>query len=513
MKSTEALGLQALFRVSLALGQVLNLEQALQSVLQVFTGFLSSRKAAIMLLDPETGHISRQVLRGFGVSEILLRGQELSLLAQRRHQPFVWTGGSQDIQFLDPSNPDVRDRGQIDVLGVPVALGGVVLGLLLADQVFPPGAPLETELEFLTLAAGVLASMIGLNREAKAKLEELRRENISLRAALEEKTQDLVMVSRSPAMAEVKQAQIKAAAGKGPVLITGETGVGKNLAARIIHEMSPRAGYPFVKVNCASQPEHLLEAEIFGCERGVVNGVARARPGRLEEADGGALFLEEVAELTPQLQARLLKFLQEREFQRLGSPKTRRVEVRLMAATSRDLEVEVKAGGFLEELYACLRGFVVHLPPLRERREDIPPLLNHFLDRISKEYGRRFYFTRAAQALLQEYDWPGNAREMENLVERLALMVEGGEMDVKDLPSYLIAGAPETEGPDHLFRSRLKEMERREIVAALERNRWVQSQAAVELGLTLRQIGYRVKQFGLERVIREQRSQLHPKRI
>ncbi|MBM4273405.1 MAG: GAF domain-containing protein [Deltaproteobacteria bacterium] len=512
MKSTDALGLQAFFEISRNLDQALNLEQALRSVLQVLTESLATRKAAVILLNTETGQLLRCVFQGSLPEdqewEGIPRLEEIAFQMRRRPQPFVWPEGSQVPRFLARSAPELGDKGQIVFLGVPVVHRGSLLGVVVADCVFGLEAPLEEDLRFLTMAAGVMAQIISVNRQVKARMEVLQRENMSLKAALAEKTQNQVMVGQSAAMAEVRQALKTAAAGKGPVLLTGETGAGKSTAARVIHDLSHRSGYPFIKVNCASLPENLLEAEIFGCEPGALPGAPRAKPGRLEEADGGTLFLEEVAELTPHLQDRLLKFLQEREFQRLGSAKPRKVEMRLIAATSRDLDAEVKAGSFREELYERLRVSAIHLSPVKERREDITPLLNHFLDRVSQEYGRRFYFTQVALGLLQEYDWPGNVREMENLVERLALIVEDGEMDVNDLPSYLLTGAPDTGGPEHLFRSRLKEMERREIVAALERNRWVQSQAAVELGLTLRQIGYRVKQFGLERVIREHRSQL-----
>jgi Nif-specific regulatory protein len=253
-------------------------------------------------------------------------------------------------------------------------------------------------------------------------------------------------------------------------------------------------------------PENLLEIELFGMEKGASPGVVRAKPGRLEEADGGSLFLDEVEVLSLPLQAKLLRFLQEREFERLGSARTRSVEVRIIAATTTDLTDQVNAGSFREDLSYLLGVFPIRVPPLRDRREDIPPLLDHFMDKVSGEYGRRFYFTQKAQSVLQKYSWSGNVREMENLVERLCIMVEGSEIGLKDLPTYVSpAGAP-AEPEDQAFLSRLKEMEKREIMAALERHHWIQSQAAMDLGLTLRQIGYRVKQFGLERLIKEQRG-------
>jgi Nif-specific regulatory protein len=278
------------------------------------------------------------------------------------------------------------------------------------------------------------------------------------------------------------------------------------LIARVIHELSSRARYPFLKINCGSLPENLLAAELFGYEKDTLPGTVKARPGRLEEADGGTIVLEEIGEMSLNLQARLVRFLQEMEFTRLGGHRTRKVEVRLIAASTEDLAAEVKAGSFREDLYYLLSHSQVRIPPLSERRQDIPLLLNHFLEKVSKEYGRRFYMTQKALEVLQDYAWPGNVREMENLVERLCIVVEGAEISVKDLPPYLSPATPLGAPEDQAFMTRLKEMEKREILAALERNRWIQSQAAMDLGLTLRQIGYRVKQFGLERLIKEQRA-------
>jgi len=305
---------------------------------------------------------------------------------------------------------------------------------------------------------------------------------------------------------EARQLIKKVAPVKASVLLMGESGTGKTLLARVVHALSPRAKYPFLKINCASLPENLLEIELFGIEKGASPGAVRAKPGRLEEADGGSLFLDEVETLSLPLQAKLLRFLQEREFERLGSARTRKVDVRIIAATTSDLTAQVSAGAFREDLSYLLSVFPIRVPPLRERPEDIPPLLDHFMDKVSEEYGRRFYFTQKAQAVLQEYNWSGNVREMENLVERLCILVEGSEIDLKDLPAYLSPAGVKTDPEDQAFLSRLKEMEKREIVAALERNHWIQSQAAMDLGLTLRQVGYRVKQFGLERLIKEQRG-------
>ncbi|MCX5892971.1 MAG: sigma-54 dependent transcriptional regulator, partial [Deltaproteobacteria bacterium] len=380
--------------------------------------------------------------------------------------------------------------------------------VLSVDRLFGEDVSLEEDFRLLGIIAALLGQFVGLERPSRLTVEGPRPENPPRNPELSEDSRKFCLVGQSPALLEVQQLLKKVASGRAPVLLTGESGTGKGLMARVLHGLSPRARYPFLKINCASLPENPLAAELFGYEKDALPGVVKARPGRLEEADGGTIVLEEIGALSLALQTRLVRFLHQMEFQRLGSSRTRKVDVHLIAHTTEDLAEAVKAGGFREDLYYLLSQSPVRVPPLRERRQDIELLLDHFLDKVSKEYGRRFYLSQKALEILQDYAWPGNVREMENLVERLCIVVESAEIGVKDLPSYLAPAAKLGQAADQAFLSRLKEMEKREILAALERNRWIQSQAAMDLGLTLRQIGYRVKQFGLEKLIKEHRGQV-----
>jgi len=297
-------------------------------------------------------------------------------------------------------------------------------------------------------------------------------------------------------MVVVQHQMEKVAPSKASVLLLGESGTGKTLVAKILHELSTRSGSPFVKINCASLPENLLESELFGYEKGAFTGAVRSKAGRVEEADGGTIFLDEIGELTLPLQAKLLRFLQEKEFERLGSAITKKVDVRVLAATNRDLAAGVAEGTFREDLYYRLNVFPIYVPPLRERKDDIPDLLRHFVGKISQEYGRNVVISKTAMGLLTEYDWPGNVREMENLIERLVIMADGDEIDASLLPSFL-SEQGNAQSPDQPL-SRIEEIERKEVLAALERNRWNQTRTAKELGVTLRQISYRIRKFGLD---------------
>jgi Nif-specific regulatory protein len=286
----------------------------------------------------------------------------------------------------------------------------------------------------------------------------------------------------------------------------GESGTGKTLVARIMHELSSRARFPFIKVNCAALPENLLESELFGYEKGAFTGAADSKTGRVEEADGGTIFLDEIGELTMPLQAKLLRFLQDREFERLGATKTRSVDVRIIAATNKDLSAAVAEGVFRQDLFYRLNVFPVRVPPLRERREDIVALIKFFSAKVCREYGCELTFTARSLDALEKYSWPGNVREMENLIERLAIIVDGGLIDVKHLSPYISHTQKEWGADDSQGLDSLKDMERRGVLAALERNNWVQSRAAKDLGITLRQMGYRVKRFGLEEIVKQRKS-------
>jgi Nif-specific regulatory protein len=505
----KELQIQVLYEISQILDQAPNLDQALESILGIMSQSLALRQAGVTLKDPKSGQLHCRSSGNHspeGQSRSACRpGEGLTGLILGTAQPFIMPVMSQEPIFINQTRARQLHKEQISFIGVPIMLHSSPVGVLCADRLFGEEVPLDEDLRFLSIIAALLAQCVDADLRGWTPEENLRPANLPLHSELSDKPRGLFIVGQSPAILEVQQLLKKLAPGRAPVLLIGESGTGKALIARALHELSLRARYPFLKINCASMPENLLAAELFGYEKDAIPGAVKARAGRLEEADRGTLFLEELGELSLNLQARLVSFLQEMEFQRLGSSRSRKVDVRLVADTFQDLAAAVTSGSFREDLYCLLSHSQVRVPPLRERRQDIPLLLNHFLDKVSKEYGHRFYLTQRALEVLQDYEWPGNVREMENLVERLCIVVAGAEIGVKDLPPYL---SPMTRSgqEDQAFMTRLKEMEKREILAALERNRWIQSQAAMDLGLTLRQIGYRVKQFGLEKLIKEQRG-------
>ncbi len=325
-------------------------------------------------------------------------------------------------------------------------------------------------------------------------------------ASFEPDDPDALLIGDSPLLHEVKRVTQLAAGTPATVLITGESGTGKELIARRLHRLSGRRHYPFIKINCAAIPESLLESELFGHEKGAFTGAVSRKPGRFELADGGTFFLDEIGEMPLSAQPKLLRAIQERRFYRVGGTTTISVDVRLVAATNRDLQNEVREGRFREDLYYRLNVVGVRLPALRERREDIPALIDCFAERAARRHGRPPRpFTQAALDALVSHDWPGNIRELENAIERAILLTEGDEIDVGDLTEELQAragsgGEPVASGPlKARIRSATRRIEKDAIAEALQLTRGNVTQAAKRLGLSRRGLQLKMKELGVDR--------------
>ena len=309
------------------------------------------------------------------------------------------------------------------------------------------------------------------------------------------------MVAESPAMRAVVEAVGRVAPAPTTVLVTGETGSGKELVARAIHARSPRSGRLFVALNCAAIPAELLEAELFGVTKGAFTGAAADRPGKFELADGGTLFLDEIGDMPLAMQAKLLRALQEGSIERLGSNTVRRVDVRIVAATHRDLARLVAEGAFRADLFYRLNVFPVHLPPLRERKEDVAPIAVRAVERFARRLGRRARISPSALAALEGYDWPGNVRELQNVLERAVLLARGEVIESLDLPAPgLISATPppaRAPGRPETLRAAVERAEREAIEAALRFTGDNKAKAAEVLGISVRTLWYRLERLGL----------------
>jgi DNA-binding NtrC family response regulator len=324
----------------------------------------------------------------------------------------------------------------------------------------------------------------------------LRAEAGQLRERLSQKHRIQNIVGGSPAMQPLFDTILQVAPSRASVLITGESGTGKELIAAAIHEHSPRAAGPFVKLHCAALAETLLESELFGHERGAFTGAMARRDGRFQQADRGTLFLDEIGEISPATQVKLLRFLQEHEFERVGGNQTIKVDVRIVTATNRDLLKRVKEGRFREDLYYRLNVVAIEVPPLRARPSDIPLLASHFLRRYADENGKTVNgFSDEALARLARYAWPGNVRELENAVERAVVVCRGDVVRPEDLAPSIVASAPSNDGMPPVPGSTLAELERYAILKTLEHTGGSTSRAADILKISPRKIQYKLHEY------------------
>jgi len=332
------------------------------------------------------------------------------------------------------------------------------------------------------------------------EIRSLREENRALREELGRKYQWDNIVGRSPAMQQIFASIMRVAPTRATVLLAGESGVGKDLIARAIHFHSPRKDRPFVKINCTALPENLMESELFGYEKGAFTGATTSKPGKFEQADTGTVMLDEIGDVPANIQVKLLRVLQEREFERLGSNKTLHIDVRVIAATNRDLRVALEEGTFREDLYYRLNVVPLEIPPLRERKEDIPYLAEHFVEKLAPEMGNQVTgITHAAMDKLMQYSWPGNVRELENVIERSLVMASGDKLDANDIRLDMNLRPRQSNGDLTLPEGMSLDTYEQELIRdALKRANGNKSQAARLLGLTRNALRYRLTQMGIE---------------
>ena len=509
-KKVYHLELKVLYEICGIIGQVLSLEKALESILAILSTSLSMERATVTLKDEETGLLKICASHGLQPEEkdrgIYKPDEGVTGFIFQSAQPFVVPDIHREPMFLNKTQARNMSKEGISFIGIPILLNGETIGVLSVDRLFSDEISFEEDMRFLTIVATLIAQFVHINQEVGRREKTLQMENRYLRAEISAKYNHFFTVGISPSMDVLNRMIQKVAPSKASVLLLGESGTGKTLTARIIHELSGRERCPFIKVNCASLPDTLIESELFGYEKGAFTGAGQPKVGSLEAAHTGTVFLDEIGELPLGLQAKLLHFLQERELVRLGSTSPRKVDVRVIAATNVDLSSAVENGTFRSDLYYRLNVFPIAIPPLRERKPDIPLLIHYFLEKTSREYGRRLRFTDECIEILTAYRWPGNVRELENIIERVAILAEGPVIERKALPPDLFQHMDLLLSHQDNRVSDLEKMERDMVLEALERNHWIQQQAAKEIGLTLRQMGYRVKKFDLDPIIREGRK-------
>ncbi len=486
--------LAALVEASATISSSLDLSTTLQAIARAAADVLTAEASSVVLLDR-----ARQKLvfrAAVGIYGSLLLGEEFdanlgiagrvaqsgigALVPDVRRHPDFFGGIDAKSSFIT--------RG---MLVVPLKVRNEVIGVVEVLNKRGPENFTERDMGILSVFANI-AALAASNAQSH---ESLKRENLGLR---EGATPEEPIVGSSAALKEVLQLCDRVAATNATVLLLGETGTGKELSARRIHALSPRRAKPFIAINCAALPETLLESELFGHEAGAFTGATSQKLGRFELADKGTLFLDEIGDISASTQVKLLRVLQEREFVRVGGTKTISCDVRIIAATNRNLKKAMEAGEFREDLYYRLNVFPIQLPPLRDRREDIPLLVNHFVERHAKELGwPQPQVSADAMARLCAYRWPGNIREMRNVIERSVLLCDSAEVSADQLPREIAGDLPEQIGDS--VSSQLEGYERAMIVKALEENEWNQVRAAKTLGISRDNLRYRLRKYQIER--------------
>lgn len=498
---------KALCRVSQIVCRTNSIEDTLTDILSVLHNDMGLLRGVITLADPE--HTMLQVQAVYNENQNAKTSSSVKYQSGegivgrilQHNQSIVLGRISSEPRFLD--RLALYDL-ELPFVGVPIRDGdGTAIGVLSAQPDVPADDYLPDRTAFMEAVANILSQKVRLlvnvekGKSLASERDELRRE-VRGKYGFEN-----MVVGHSECMRQVFDQVRRVAKWDSTVLILGESGTGKELISSAIHYNSPRAHNRYVRLNCASLPETLLESELFGHEKGAFTSAVKQRKGRFEQADGGTLFLDEIGEISPMFQAKLLRVLQEGELERVGGGQTIKVNVRIVAATNRNLEAEVEKGKFREDLYYRLNVMAVRLPPLRERLEDIPELAPFLLGKVAKQQGRKLRLTDNAIRMLMSYEWPGNVRQLENVLERASVMTEGEviDCDVIGLPDQYgspigntfsaATPAPRVMPEVDLNDPKLDERER--LIAALEQAGWVQAKAARLLGMTPRQIAYRIQ--------------------
>lgn len=480
-----------------------SLSKTLKVVLELLQKHLQVVRAMISLYDASCDQIFIHESLGLTEDEIAkgvyYPGEGITGKVVESGKPIIVPVIADEPSFLNRTGSwDEEHDLKHSFICVPIIRGQKVMGSISVERRYDNPALLHLDLELLAIIATTIAQAVELHLLEHAHQKVLRDQSIKLKSELKEKFKPTNIIGNSKAMQSVYRMIEKVSHAKTTVLILGESGVGKERVASAIHYHSNCASGSFVKFNCASLPESVIESELFGHEKGAFTGATSRRTGRFEEANGGTIFLDEVGELSLTMQAKLLRVLQERSFERVGSNTTIKVDVRILAATNRDLPDMVAKGTFREDLYYRLNVFPITIPPLKERGNDIVTLADHFVARFAKEQDVDVpRIATPALNLLLSYNWPGNVRELENTMERAVLLAEDGVIHSYNLPTYLQPPALGEISAQGGLEARLSQIEYEMIIEALTMHQGNVSEAATHLGLSRRILGLRMAKYQL----------------
>lgn len=528
-KGSNRVALVTIYEISKILSSSLELRKTLRQVIGVIAAHLNMQRGMVCIRE-DSEDLSIIASIGFSQEEAARGkfrvGEGVTGRIFQTGVPAVVPNVAHEPLFLNRTGAKRRVAEQaISFLGVPIKVGRECVGVLSFERETNDKWPgFQDDLQLLTMVANLMGQAIRLHQQVTNDREQLLQEKSRLQKELAGKYSLDNVVGSSKRMQEVFADVHMAAPGKSTVLLRGESGTGKEVIAKSIHFLSSRKNKPFIKVNCAALTESLLESELFGHEKGAFTGALQDRKGRFEQAHGGTLFLDEIGDVSAEFQVKLLRVLQEREFERVGGNNTIKVDVRLICATNRNLEEAVRQGEFRSDLYFRINVISISLPPLRERRDDIPLLVEKILARFNRENSAKIGIMPEAMHVLSNCHWPGNVRELENCVERFATMSRSNLIREVDIPCQknqclsstlwnyqpkggiipIVTVAPE---PLHIVPSSTIHdnedepqslTEREQLITAMEKSGWVQAKAGRLLNLTPRQMGYALRKYNIE---------------
>ena len=499
--------LPILYQISQVMGDSEDLSSLVAIILDVMKKHLRINRGVLTLYDRHTETIF--IHESFGLTEaeksrgIYSLGEGITGKVVESGRPIVVPQPATDPDFLNRTGAHGKPNGRTGAKGasffcVPIIHAKKVLGTLGAERVYLNQRLIKQDVELLATIGSMIAPAVELYLTENIDKVKLENENRRLQNALKQRFKPSNIIGNSKPMLEVYELVQKVAATKSTVLILGESGVGKELIANAIHYQSPAADGPVVKFNCAALPESIVESELFGHEKGAFTGAVGMRKGRFELADGGTIFLDEVGELSPPMQAKLLRVLQERTFERVGGSKPIKVDLRIIAATNRDLMQMVEKGTFREDLYYRLNVFPITIPPLRDRGSDVILLADHFASVFGAEMGKEIKrISTPALNMLMAYHWPGNVRELENVIERSVILADDGVIHGYNLPPSLQTSTETGTTFGCGLEAKIQAVEYEMIVEALKTHHGNMTEAAKELGLTRRILGLRMEKHGI----------------
>jgi Nif-specific regulatory protein len=496
--------LQLLFEISRILDGSIDLKDVINPILRSMAESMGMVRGTITLLNRKTGEIGIEAAYGLSTRQQekgrYRIGEGITGKVVEQGEPMIIPNIKESNQFLNKTGARTQLRKEdVSFIIVPIKIGKETIGTLSVDRLFAENISLEEDLRLLSIIASMIAQAVKLRRAIQEERQRLLEENSRLQHELEERFRPSNIIGNSRAMQDVFDLIAQVSKSEATVLIRGESGTGKELVAHAIHYNSLRTDKPFIKVNCAALPETVIESELFGHEKGAFTGAIQTRKGRFEQADGGTIFLDEIGDLSPTTQVKLLRVLQEREFERVGGNDTIRANVRIITATNRNLEELMSGGTFREDLYYRLNVFPIHIPPLRDRHSDITLLSDYFIEKYGERNMKKIKrISTSAIELLMSYHWPGNVRELENCIERAVLLASDDVIHGHHLPPTLQTAESSNTVLNSSLPEALDKLERELLLDALKSSRGNMARAARHLGVSERIMGLRIQKHEID---------------